>query len=453
MGAPIKKLSILGLTGIMAFGFWGCSAGQSGSGTAAVSNTDSKPQPSKDPVKIVFWNSGYPTIDANNKTKKREDFYIFQAISRFEKVNPGVTVEVQDVPSNEEMFTKFQTASIAKNGPDLTVLWSGTYMLRFKQFLEPMDSYFKKEERSRITGWEAVAEGFKEDGKIYGVPFSTDGIFALFYNKKILADAGVNPEQKPLKNYNEFVAMLQKVKDKGTTPIGLQMPVNFWHIPSYWIAQTVTPAGLGELVQGKRNFSDPKLAEIMKAWNQLYDKGLAVSDTSNQARQLFYKGQVAMVLAGNKTITEARKALGDDLGIMKVPDFNEDVQIHDGGVGGVGNAFVVTSYSKNKKESVDFIKFLMSKEEQINKIKSGEGSLTVVKDVNVNEFIDEPLIRDMQTAANKPSAIFWPDNIFPSELTSEIASLQSLVFTGKMTTDEFLKKIDKKRDEVLNSNK
>ncbi|MBO9608380.1 MAG: sugar ABC transporter substrate-binding protein [Paenibacillaceae bacterium] len=440
-----KALSVLAVAALAA-SLAGCSGKQADNQPGSAKGTAT---PKKEDVKLVFWNSGYPTIDANNKNKTREEFYIVQAIKRFEQAHPGVTIELQDIPSNDQMFTKFQTASIAKNGPDLTILWSGSYMLKYKQFLEPMDSYFTKEERARIAGWDAVAEGFKPDGKLYGVPFSTDGIFVLFYNKKILADAGIDPEKNPAKNVNDFTAMLQKIKDKGVTPLGLQMPVNFWHIPSFWIAQTLTSAGLDELVQGKRNFNDPKLAAIMKSWNQLYDKGLTMMDGSNQARQLFYKGEVAMVLAGNKTITEARKALGDNFGMMKVPDYNESVQIHDGGVGGVGNAFVVTNYSKNKKEAVEFIKFLMSKEEQINKIKTGEGSLTIVNDINTNDYIDEPLIRTMQDWASKPSAIFWPDNVFPAELTSEIASMQALVFTGKMSPEEFLDKMDKKRDELL----
>ncbi len=443
MGKALSMLAIAALAGSLA----GC--GKTGGAEGEASG--GAPTAKKENVKLVFWNSGYPTIDAKNKDKKREEFYIVQAIKRFEESHPGVTVEIQDLPSNDQMFTKFQTASIAKNGPDLTVLWSGSYMLRYKQFLEPMNDYFSQEERARIAGWEAVAEGFKPDGTLYGVPFSTDGIFVLFYNKKLLANAGVDPEKNPIKNVDEFIAALQKIKDTGVTPLGLEMPVNFWHIPSFWIAQTLTSAGLDEIVQGKRNFNDPTLAAIMKSWNELYAKGLTMMDGSNQGRQLYYQGEVAMVLAGNKTITEARAALGEDFGMLRVPDYNESVQLHDGGVGGVGNSFVVTNYSKHKKEAVEFIKFLMSKEEQIHKIKSGEGSLTIVNDVDTKEYISEPLIRTMQEWASSPSAIFWPDNVFPGELTEEIASLQTLVFTGKMTPEDFLQKLDKKRDELLNA--
>jgi raffinose/stachyose/melibiose transport system substrate-binding protein len=397
-------------------------------------------------VNIVFWNSGFATIDENNKAKKKEDFYISQAVARYEKAHPNVKIDVQDVPSGDELFAKFQTASIAKNGPDLTVLWSGSYMLRFKQFLEPMDSYFSGEERSRIVGWSATTEDFTADGKAYGVPFGTDGTFLLAYNKKIFADAGIDPIAQRPKNFQEFVAMLEKVKSKDITPLGL-FKDSFLHVPDYWIAQTVDIPGLDSLVKGTTNFSDPKLVNVMKGWRELFEKNLVIADDS--VRQLFIQEQLGMTVGANADILNFSKEMGDKVGFMKIPDFSEDVKIHDGGPGGVGAAFVVTNYSEHKKETADFVKFLMSKEEQINKIKSGEARITVVNDVDVNEYVSEPLVKTMQDMANEPSTIFWPDNVYPAELTSEMMSLQSLVSSGKMTAEEFMKKIDQKRDSLL----
>ncbi|BBH19137.1 ABC transporter substrate-binding protein [Paenibacillus baekrokdamisoli] len=442
----LKKGTAL-ITAVMLMTALTLSACSSGSNESATPN-DSSTSGSGDKVNIVFWNSGYATIDENNKSKKKEDFYISQAVARYEKAHPNVTIDVQDIPSGDQLFAKFQTASIANNGPDMTVLWSGTYMLRFKQFLEPMDSYFTSEERSRIVGWNAVTEDFKTDGKAYGVPFQTDGTFVLAYNKKIFADAGVDPIAQRPKNFQEFVAMLDKIKSKEVTPLGL-FKDSFLHVPDYWIAQTVDTSGLDKLVKGKMDFSDPKLVNVMKGWRELFAKDLVIADDS--IRQLFIQGQLGMAVGANSDILTYSKEMGDNLGIMKLPDFSEDVKIHDGGPGGVGAAFVVTNYSEHKKETADFIKFLMSKDEQINKIKSGEARITVVNDVDVNQYDSNPLVKQMQDMANEPSTIFWPDNVYPAELTSEMMSLQSLVSNGKMSAEDFMKKIDKKRNEVLKS--
>lgn len=414
-------------------------------------NSGSKQAGSGKSATLVFWNSAYPTVDENDKTKKKEDFYIYQAIQRFEAANPDIKIDLQDVPGGGELFTKFQTANIAKNGPDLTALWSGTYTLQYKQFLEPLNDYFTQEEKDQIVGWESVTDGFKEGGQIYGVPLSTDGTVVLFYNKQIFADAGVDPVADRPKNFPEFVAMLEQLKTTGKIPFGIKLPDTFTHTVLYWMAQTLTTSGLGELVEGKQSFNTPQLAAIMAGWQELNKRGLVMAEASDQAGELYYKGEVAMITAGNTIIANARAQLGDNFGMMKVPDFSEDAPITNGGVGGIGNAFVVTNYSENKEQAVKFIKFLMSKDEQINKIKVGEAALSIVKGVDVNEYVKDEFMLQMQEWANEPSTVFWPDNVFPAELTNELVTLQALVLNGQMTAENFLEKIDAKRDEILKS--
>lgn len=401
-------------------------------------------------VKLVYWNTYYPTIDGNDKSKKREDFYITQAAKRFEAANPGVTVDIQDVPSGEEMFTKFQTASIARNGPDVTTIWSGNYMLRFKQYLEKMNPYFTEEEKSRINGWEAGTENFTSDGDIYGAPASSDGIFVFFYNKALFEKAGIDPVASKPQNIDEFFAMMDKLKAQNITPLALEKGT-FWFIPSYWIAQTVTSEGLGELSSGARDFSDPKLIAIADKWSEMHAKGYVTPN--DQASQMFLQGQAAMYMGSHGNITGFRNNFGDDLGVIKVPDFSNDVAIHDGGVGGVGATFVVTNYSENKQVAFDFIKFLQSKEEQIEYLKSGEGSITIAKDVDISEYSSDPLVLQIQEWANEPSTIFWPDNIYPAELSSEMGAIETLLSSGKLTGEQFMKKIDEKRNEIVSAGK
>lgn len=431
----LKKLLIIFIALAMTFTMAACSTG---------GNTESK-----EDVKIVFWNSGvYPTVDENDKSKKKEDFYIFQAVKRFEDQNPGIKVEVQDTTGGTEQFTKFQTASIAKNGPDVTHLWSGNYMLKYKQYIEPLDDYLTDDFIDSLSGWEAVTEGFEVgEGKIYGVPSGTDGTVGILYNKKLLAAAGVDPVADRPQNITEFLAMLEKLKSSGVIPLGMG-DSHFFNYAAYWIAQTITPAGIGDLVNGKTNFSDPELVEIIEGWSKIYSEELVTLD---QAAQLFHQGKVAMADSGYWGIADARKALGDDLGMMKMPDFAKDVPIKDGGVGGTGGSFIVTNYSKHKEESVKFLTFLNSKEEQVNRLESGEGSLTHHKDVDISAYTDEQLLIQNQEWANEDSTIFWPDNIFPSELTDEIWNLFPVAFTGQLSAKDFMEKLDKKRDDILES--
>src|SRR5687768_3658959 len=87
---------------------------------------------------ITFWNTTFPLEDPIDKAKRPEDFYISQAIARFQEANPGVTVQMETLPDGTDSFTKFRTASVAQNGPDVMGMWSGSYMLGVRDFLEPL---------------------------------------------------------------------------------------------------------------------------------------------------------------------------------------------------------------------------------------------------------------------------------------------------------------------------
>lgn len=404
--------------------------------------------------KIVFWNSTYQTSDDNDKAKRKEDFYISKAIKRFEEANPGLTVDMQIVPGTPDMFTKYRVASTAKNGPDVMTLWSGNYMLQFKKYLEPLDSYFSEQERARLRGWSAVTDGFKEgQGKIYGVPNSSDGISSLVYNKQLLNKAGVDLESNPPKNFDEFLTMLGQIKASGTMPLAMYDNGYTFFSFDYWLAQVVgSSPGIDDLVSGKQNFSDPAVVEMVTKWAKLAQYSIPGAPTMDggQASQYLIQKKAAMMVNIGGDVTDLRKTLGDNLGMIKLPDYSESVSVRDTGVGGAGTALIVSNYAKNKANAVKFIKFLVSKEEQTIQAEE-ESKLTNATDVDATKLYKEPFRIQQQEWALEPQTIFWPDNVFPAELTAELGAQAQLAWTGKITPAQFMSRLDAKRDALLKS--
>jgi raffinose/stachyose/melibiose transport system substrate-binding protein len=246
--------------------------------------------------------------------------------------------------------------------------------------------------------------------------------------------------------------MLEQIQASGTTPMALDEYAIVWQILAYWQAQILGgSAAVAELVSGKRNFSDPMLVAIARDWQKLHDFTVPGAETmqGSEAYQFLFQGQVAMTTAGFWIISDARKALGDRLGMVKIPNYSQDAPIKDGGIGGAGTAFIVSNYSAHKEEAVAFIKFLMSKEEQALKAESGEGSLLNVTDVDTASFYQDPLKQIQQQWANEPSTIFWLDNLFPADLTIEIKARSQLAWTGQISAEEFMKRAEEKRNELL----
>ncbi|MGI9254374.1 MAG: ABC transporter substrate-binding protein [Thermomicrobiales bacterium] len=402
--------------------------------------------------KLVFWNPGiFPTEDPNDKTKAVDDFYIYQAGKRFGEAN-GCEVSIENAPNDPGMFGKYRTASIAKNGPDAMVMWSGSYMLSVKDFLEPLGSSFTPEERARITGWEAVTPDFTADSpNIFGVPAASDGTTCIFYNKEMFAKAGVDTEAGWPKNATEFFAALDAIKATGVTPITLDNVGFVWQSLCYWMSQQINGApGVNELVLGKRNFTDPELVAAAAGWMNLaqYTVPGAESMDGGQAYQYLFQKQAAMTTAGSWLIKDGSEALGDNFGMIKIPNFIETAPIVNGGVGGPGTAFIVSNYSPNKELAIQFIKFLMSPEEQLKKAESGEGAILNVTDVDFDNY-KSPLAAIQQQWANEPSTIFWNDNIYPADLTTELRAQAQLAWTGQLSAEEFMGKVNAKRDELL----
>lgn len=416
-----------------------------GSGSASPSASAASGGDSGKKIKLVFWNTSYPTVDENDKTKKKEDFYIYQAIARYEAANPNVTIDIQDIPDGTNAMTKFQTAGIANNGPDVTNLWSGNYTMDLKSFIQPLNDYLTPSVIDSMTGWNAVTENFADQGTIYGIPDGSDGTIGILYNKKLFANAGLDPEKNPPKNYDDFTAMLKKLKDSGVTPIGSESDGDFVYFLDYWFAQTVGTSGINDIVNGKMNFNNPQLLKVMEGYLQLYKDGYVSND---QPQTQFYNGKVAMIFGGYGYLNDARAALGDNLGMIKIPDFSDNVLVKNGGIGGTGADFVVSKSSRHPEEAVKFILFLVSKDEQIARFKDGYGKLLNIKGADAAEFADDPLVIEQQQWASEPSTIFWPDNIYPSELSDYISSLNSLVIKGQLAPADFLAKLDQKRDEI-----
>lgn len=409
----------------------------------------------QDNIEITFWNSTLPIEDPSDKTKKLEDFYVYQAIDRFQEANPNVSVKIETFPGGSELFTKFRTASVAKNGPCVMGLWSGTYLLALKDFIEPVGSYMSDEERAQLTGWEAVNEAFDPNApadQLYGVPAGTDGVTAVFYNNALLKEAGVDPQTKWVTNVDEFYATLDAIAATGVTPLVLEHNAIIWQILLYWIGQTVGGApGINALASGERNFSDPELVDIVTTWQRLADYTIPGAETmkGDASFQLFAEEQAAMTTGGAWVIDDGRGFFGDDFGMIGMPDYSADAPITGGGIGGPGAAFIVSNYCEHKDEAFDFVKFLMSPDELVERASSGEGQLVNLVGIDAAEIYDEPLMVTQQEWAVRPSTIFWADNIMPAELTTELQAQSELAWTGDIDAQTFMERADAKRDEIL----
>ena len=149
-------------------------------------------------------------------------------------------------------------------------------------------------------------------GKTYGVPIGANTL-ALYYNKKILAGAGVDIAS--VKDWPSLTAALRKVKaagKKGITfsAIGTEEG-SFQFLPWYW--------GSGAQLTA---LDSPQAVSALTLWTDWLKQGYApnsvINNTQTTSWQEFATGDYAFAENGTWQLANAAKA-GFDYGIIAVP--------------------------------------------------------------------------------------------------------------------------------------
>ena len=149
-------------------------------------------------------------------------------------------------------------------------------------------------------------------GKTYGIPIGANTL-ALYYNKAVLAKAGVDPAQ--LKDWAALTAALGKVKQSGKkgitfSAIGTEEG-SFQFLPWYW--------GSGaQLTQ----LDSPQAVSALTLWTDWLKQGYApnsvLNNTQTTSWQEFATGDYAFGENGTWQLANAKKT-GFEYGIIPIP--------------------------------------------------------------------------------------------------------------------------------------
>jgi len=221
---------------------------------------------------------------------------IFDAFTK----KTGIKV-VDNTTGHEDFKTQILVMLAADNPPDAFSYWAGARV----QFvvdsgrLQPIDDLYKKDNLDTLLP-PAIAAGTVYNGHKYLIPFGYH-YAALFYNSKTMQKLGLT---QPPKTWNDFLAMCDKIKAAGIAPIAVgsknRWPAQFWF--DYLLLRTAGPEYRAKLMAGQAKYSDPEVANVMKMWKGLWDKGYFVPNANaydwTDAADQVANGKAAMTLMG-----------------------------------------------------------------------------------------------------------------------------------------------------------
>jgi raffinose/stachyose/melibiose transport system substrate-binding protein len=279
--------------------------------------------------------------------------------------NPNVTIDIQ-VNENEAFKTKLTTLLQQGDVPDLFQTWGGGGLR------QQVEAGLVKDITADIASWKDTINAgalsmYEVDGKNYGVPFDL-GLVGFWYNTKDFEDAGITA---PPATWDEFLATVQTLKDKGITPIALAGK-DTWTGAFYWAYLAVRNCGQAGMDKAVVNadWTDPCFVKAGEQFKQLIDtepfqegflaapwdgagSGAAAMATYNGAMQLMGQWLPGTVNANSG----GSRGMGEGLGWFPFPAVEGAPGDAFDGVGG-GNGFAVGKDAP--PETVDFLHYLVS---------------------------------------------------------------------------------------------
>ncbi len=241
-------------------------------------------------------------------------------VSKFESANPGTKVEIISLPWSEA-FQKFATMVSAGDVPDVMEMpdtWLSLYANN--GMLESLEPYLAKWEHTKGLSERTLELGRDVKNTAYMLPY---GFYlrAMFYNKKLLEQAGV---KEPPKTLDEFADASKKVA---------ALPGKYGYCLrggpgglNGWVMFGASMAGSNEFFtkDGTSTFDSPGWVKGLTYVIDLYKNGLAPKDSVNwgfnEIVAGFYSGTCAFLDQDpDALIAIAQRMKPEDFGVMTMP--------------------------------------------------------------------------------------------------------------------------------------
>jgi raffinose/stachyose/melibiose transport system substrate-binding protein len=405
-----------------------------------------------EPQKLTIWINGRDSfIGPNEQQLPQDQWYISQAIKRFETANPGVTVELIVQADAYQAHQMFRTQGLAGNAPDIANLWAGQFIFALKDVITPITDKIPQADKDNLLGWNTDTLDFKEGNPILGYPTPDNQMCMFLYNKKIMQEVGLDYEANPPRTMDAFFADMEKIKNAGYIPIAADEAVDgyayyFFQIAAYWWVQQNGFDPILAADRGEANFADDQaLITALNAYHDIWAKGYMNEDaaTSSDSWNKFLQGKVAMVPRVNSFVKDAQDALGEEnVGAILPPDISDTAKIKNGTIGGPGQVMVVAKNSKYVDTAVKFMSFLNSKAEvlELNKFQT---KVPIRKDVTEADLGIKPGSIGSKLIQWSKNYVFWVDNSLSDPVVADFNKLLPLVLTGKMTPEDLAAQLDK----------
>jgi glucose/mannose transport system substrate-binding protein len=332
---------------------------------------------------------------------------------QFKAAHADVTVTNAAVPGGGGSNAQVVLAQrlLSGNQPDVWQTFPGGALARYVDQKQVIDASSVYSGGLAAALPKTILDGLTVDGKQYGVPTSAHRGNVLFYNTKLLGQAGVTP---PTTGYSAdaFRDDLAKVAQAGLTPLCLGAKDRFTTAALFEnvLLGVVGTRGWDKIRADRFDWSSAQVREALTRFGAILDRAdpEAAALSWDAATRKLASGGCAFETLNDSAFGELLKAgavEGDDFGAVPYPGTDDSYVA-------VVDTFVVGRGAKNLRNGADFLATIAEPDTQVAFSKA-KGSVPVRTDADTTSLT--PYQRDA-AAALRTKTIVW--SIVHGEATS-----------------------------------
>ncbi|MGQ9700641.1 MAG: ABC transporter substrate-binding protein [Candidatus Bipolaricaulaceae bacterium] len=390
---------------------------------------------------VVAFASGQVVVRLSGWTATpEEEELLASALAEFSKLHPDIIVKYE--PITEEYWAKILTMVSAGTEPD--IYYMDIFQFPFyvtKGVLLPLDELMAQAGVKREEFIDTLINAFTWEGKTYGIPkdFNT---LALFYNKKMFADAGL-AEPTDDWTWEDLKAAAKALSKPAENIYGFGVPPDPGRFPVF-----VFQNG-GHIMTA--DFTDtlldsPEAIEAAKFYTSFRAEGIGAIPADvgvGWQGEAFAKGNFAMVLEGGWLIPYLTKNFPEvEFGAVTPP----------AGPKGEGNliftvAYVISKNCKNPEAAWEVINYLTSLENQTTVLHSGF-ALPSRKALLEDPYLKEnPVVAAIFRGAKFATPFMW--GLHGADVNDQMGKALERIYLAGVSPEEALKDAAKNLREIF----
>lgn len=237
------------------------------------------------------------------------------------KVSGGLRLKFTGYSDPVAYDTYIRQAFRTNDKPDLFTWHTGGQLEELvKQGLiaETSDIWTKAEADGLVPA--GLKDQYTYDGKQYCVPLNV-AYWAVYYNKKVFADNGLQPP----KTWADMENIIKTLLAKKITPFH-QMNIIFEFVWFQALLAGQNPDTYLGILDGKAKYTDEDVNVVMDKWQQLMkEKAFIDPGVTGDPQALLMNGDVAMAYFGTfftGQLSPINAKSGEDYGIFLMPNLN-----------------------------------------------------------------------------------------------------------------------------------